>query len=92
MKRSSVKVMLGVILFALALGGLSYLEKAFAGPGDPCATPNTTNYKNCTDCDCKVLAVIPGNKVTVTTAQAVLKCSKDGRCNKPTGSLLDHQI
>jgi|WetSurMetagenome_2_1015567.scaffolds.fasta_scaffold16089_3 hypothetical protein len=79
--------MLGVIVFTLALGGLVCLEKALAGPGDPCATPSSTNYKNCTDCDCKVLAVVPGNKVTVTTAQAVLKCSKDSRCNKPTGSL-----
>jgi len=80
MKRSSVTMMLGTIVLTLALGGFFCADKAFADPSNACPTPTRTNYKSCTECNCKVLLVKPGNRVTVATASAILSCTKKPSC------------
>jgi hypothetical protein len=80
MKRSCTCVVVGVFIFSLFMGSLVYIEKAFAGINDACID----NPKTCTNCQCKILAF--GNKVTAATVSAILNCSKDKRCNVPTGS------
>jgi hypothetical protein len=81
MKRSCVYVcvILGAFIVALFAGSILSVEKALASP-NACPTPTATNYKKCSDCQCKVLDVTPGNKVTTHTVQAVLKCTKTASC------------
>jgi len=84
MRSSSIRLVLGIFIVTLALGGFIGVGKVFADNTSQCADPTSKNYKSCTECDCKVLAVIPpGNKVTGATASAVLKCSKTGTCKNP---------
>lgn len=95
MKRISGQLALGVVIFTLALGGFSCVQKAIAGPYDANKCPDVTkqNYKSCDgsaqqqySCNnCKIQALSASGKVTAVIAQNVLACSKKASCNNPGG-------
>jgi hypothetical protein len=84
MKRSClhVCVVLAAFMFSLFAGGFLCVERALAvGPGDACQNPTATNYKKCSDCQCKVLFMGAGPpRVAGGFAQDAIQCTKIKSC------------